>query len=74
MDTSDEVRQIVLDLANRGVETDPAVRELLVCFGDHRVSVVLARQTLSDSEVSGDTVARAIALLDIALVRGSWTC
>jgi hypothetical protein len=74
VDTSDEVRQIVLDLANRGVETDPAVRELLVCFGDHRVSVVLARQTLADSEVSGDTVARAIALLDIALVRGSWTC
>jgi hypothetical protein len=26
--TSDEVQQIALDLAKRGVETDPAVREL----------------------------------------------
>jgi hypothetical protein len=53
--TSDEVRQIAIDLAERGVETDPAVRELLVFCGDHRVSV-----------------AGAIALLDMARVRGSW--
>lgn len=74
MATSDEVRQIALDLAKRGVETDPAVRELLVCCGDYRVSVVRARQTLADSEVRGEAVARAISLLDMTLVRGSWTC
>ena len=72
MATSDEVRRIALDLAERGVETEPAVRELLVCCGDHRVSVVRARQTLAESEVAGDSVARAIGLLDLVLVRGSW--
>jgi hypothetical protein len=56
--TSDDVRQIAIDLAERGVQTEPAVRELLVCIGDHRVSVVRARQTLADSELGGDTAAR----------------
>jgi hypothetical protein len=71
--TSDEVRQLALDLADRGVETEPAVRELLVFCGDHRVPVVRARQALSESEVGGESVARAIQLLDLALVRGAWT-
>jgi hypothetical protein len=72
--TSDEVRQTALDLAERGVETDPAVQALLDCSGDHRVAVVRARQTLAeDGEGEGDAVARATELLDLALERGSWT-
>jgi hypothetical protein len=70
--TSDEVRQIAIDLAERGMQTDPAVRQLLVYCGDHRVSVVRARQTLADSELGGDIVARATAPLDLVLVRGTW--
>jgi len=68
--TSDEVRQTALDLAKRGVETDPAVQELLDCCGDHRVSVVRARQTLPDE--GGESVARATELLDLVLERGNW--
>lgn len=72
MTTSDEVRQIALDLAERGVATEPAVRELLVCCGDHRVSVVRARQLLAHVETGGAGTARARELLDLVLVRGTW--
>ena len=74
MATSEDVRQTALDLAERGEDTDSAVRELLACCGDHRVSVVVARRTLS--EANGDdarsVTARAIELLDVALERGTW--
>jgi hypothetical protein len=71
MATSDEVRQAALDLAERGVETDAAVQELLSCCGDHRVSVVRARQTLAGTAREG-TVERATELLDQVLERGNW--
>jgi hypothetical protein len=70
--TSDEVRQTALDLAERGVETDPAVQELLDRTGDHRVAVVRARQTLAE-DGEGEAVVRATELLDLALERGTWT-
>jgi hypothetical protein len=73
--TSEDVWKTALDLAERGEDTDTAVHELLACCGDHRVSVVVARQTLSDA--SGEdlpgTVSRAIELLDAVLERGSWS-
>jgi hypothetical protein len=71
---SEDVRQMALDLAERGEETDVAVRELLTRCGDHRVSVVVARQTRSEAEGEDQdgTVARAIELLDIVLEHGSW--
>lgn len=74
MATSEAVRQTALDLADRGEDTDAAVRALLRACGDHRVSVVVARQTLSGADVEGPpgTVARAIDLLDVVLERGSW--
>ena len=74
MANSEEVRQMALDLAERGEETDVAVRELLACCGDHRVSVVVARQKVAEAEGEGqdDTVGRAIQLLDSVLERGSW--
>jgi hypothetical protein len=72
--TSEDVRQTALDLAERGEDTDQAVRELLACCGDHRVSVVVARRTLS--EANGDdprgVSARAMELLDVVLERGTW--
>jgi hypothetical protein len=74
--TSDEVRNTAMELAERGEETDAAVREILSCCGDHRVSLVRARQTLAEGEGgdgAGDgATSRAIELLDLALERGSW--
>lgn len=49
MATSEAVWKTALDLAERGEDNDTAVHELLACCGDHRVSVVVARQTLSDA-------------------------
>ena len=74
MATSEEVWKTALDLAERGEDNDTAVHELLACCGDHRVSVVVARQTLSDAsgEDPPGTVSRAMELLDLALERGSW--
>jgi hypothetical protein len=72
--TSEDVRKTALDLAERGEDSDTAVHELLACCGDHRVSVVVARQTLSDAsgEDPPGTVSRAMELLDLVLERGSW--
>jgi hypothetical protein len=69
--SSDEVRQMALALAEQGRETDAAVRELLASCEDHRVSVVVARQSLSGDRQDA-SVARAIELLDAVLERGSW--
>jgi hypothetical protein len=71
MATSDEVRNTAMELAERGEETDAAVREVLSCCGDHRVSLVRARQSLEDEEGDGAT-SRAIELLELALERGTW--
>jgi DNA-binding transcriptional ArsR family regulator len=72
--TSEEVRRTALALAERGEETDPAVGELLAACGDHRVSVVLARQGLLELQENGEdgAVGRAIELLDLVLAEGSW--
>lgn len=74
MATSAEVRQTALELAERGVETDAAVSEILLCCGDHRVALVLARRTLAESEggAGNGGTRRAVELLDLALERGSW--
>lgn len=74
MTTSEDVRQTAIDLAERGEDTDQAVRELLARCEDHRVSVVVARRTLSEAN-SDDPIgvsARAIELLDLVLERGTW--
>ena len=72
MASSDEVLRMVLALAEQGQEMDAAVRELLAFCEDHRVSVVLARQSLSEGDRQDASVARAIELLDAVLDRGSW--
>ena len=74
MATSDEVRRTALDVAERSEETGAAVREILECCGDHRVSVVRARQTLAaeEDEAANGATRRAIELLDLVLERGSW--
>jgi hypothetical protein len=70
--TSDEVLDSALDLAERGVETEAAVRELLSCCGDHRVSVVRARQSLADREDGRVSTERALELIELVLDRGEW--
>lgn len=74
MATSDEVRRTALDVAERSEETEAAVREILECCGDHRVSVVRARQILAEDEdeATNGATCRAIELLDLVLERGSW--
>jgi hypothetical protein len=74
MATSEEVRTIALDLADRGTDTETAVQELLACCGDHRVSVVVARRALTeDGDGNGDRrIGRAVELLDHVLAEGSW--
>ena len=72
MASSDEVRQMAHALAEQGQETDAAVRELLAFCEDHRVPVVVARQSLSEGDRQDASVARAIELLDAVLDRGSW--
>ena len=77
MSTSDELRERALALAQAGVSTDDAVAELLARCADHRVPVVRARQALADQSTTapqgGEVVARAVALLEETLRRGSWT-
>ena len=74
MATSDEVRRVALQVAERGEKTDVAVREILDCCGDHRVSVVRARQTLAENQddAANDATRRAIDLLELVLERGNW--
>ena len=73
MSTSDEVRRTALDLAQRGANTDAAVLEILDCCGDHRVSLVVARQGLAEhTEANDGVIARATEILDLALERGTW--
>ncbi|HET9672521.1 MAG TPA: hypothetical protein VFQ40_06700 [Actinomycetota bacterium] len=72
MATSDEVRRTAVDLADRGEDTETAVREILTCCGDHRVALVRARQGLADEADGDGSTRRALELLDLALERGTW--
>jgi hypothetical protein len=75
MTTSEELRERALALAQTGASTDQAVAELLACCADHRVPLVRARQSLagqSAPESQGQVVARAVALLEETLRRGTW--
>jgi MoxR-like ATPase len=75
MTTSDELRERALALAQAGASTDDAVAELLDRCAGHRVPLVRARQALADRSTTapeGEAVARAAALLEETLRRGSW--
>src|SRR5437016_470476 len=75
MTTAQLLEERATELAQEGMETDPAVGELLECCGTKRVSVVVARHHFLEilEENKGDPVAmRAVELLDEALVRGAW--
>jgi hypothetical protein len=70
MTTSEEVKARALDLARADASTEQAVRELLVCCGDRRVPVVLARQHLLEGEQPEDSAtSRAVEYLDEVLGR-----
>jgi hypothetical protein len=64
MTTADEVRDRALRLVGEGIPREEAVRELLDCCGDKRVSAVRARQELA--EQGSD---EAVGLLDEVLAR-----
>jgi hypothetical protein len=75
MTTSEQLRERALTLAQAGASTDQAVAELLALSADHRVPLVRARQALADQPAAppqGEVVARAVALLEETLRRGSW--
>jgi hypothetical protein len=75
MTTSEELRERALALAQADASTDEAVAELLACCADHRVPLVRARQALagqSATDPQGQVAARAVALLEETLRRGTW--
>jgi hypothetical protein len=63
--TADKVKDRALDLAQAGTAREEAIRELLDCCGERRVSVVRARQELVDRGGADD----AVSLLDDVLAR-----
>ena len=65
MTTADQVRDRALDLARAGTDREDAVRDLLDCCGERRVSVVRARQELVERGGADD----AVSLLDEVLAR-----
>jgi hypothetical protein len=65
MTTADQVKDRALDLAQMGTPEEEAIRDLLDCCGERRVSVVRARRELMDQ---GDAD-RAVRLLDEVLAR-----
>ncbi|HJP65539.1 MAG TPA: hypothetical protein VKA30_04455 [Actinomycetota bacterium] len=71
MTTSEAVQERALALAESDTDTDTAVRDLLECCAQRRVSVVLARQHLAEapSDASSERTDRAVELLDEVLER-----
>jgi hypothetical protein len=70
MTTADEVRERALSLARAESATEDAIRELLGCCGDKRVSVVLARREVLGRGDGPDAVSeRAGEFLDEVLRR-----
>lgn len=65
MTTADKVKDRALDLAQAGTAREEAIRDLLDCCGERRVSVVRARQELVDRGGADD----AVSLLDDVLAR-----
>jgi hypothetical protein len=65
MTTADEVRDRAVDLVREGTEREQAVRDLMDCCGERRVSVVRAWQELVDQGGADD----AVSLLDEVLAR-----
>jgi hypothetical protein len=65
MTTADQVKDRALDLARRGTPEEEAVRDLLDCCGERRVSVVRARRELMDQGGAD----QAVRLLDQVLAR-----
>jgi thioredoxin-like negative regulator of GroEL len=65
MTTADQVKDRALDLAQMGTPEEEAIRDLLDCCGERRVSVVRARRELMDQ---GDAD-QAVRLLDEVLAR-----
>jgi hypothetical protein len=70
MTTSEEVRKRALALATAGTATEDAVREILECCGEKRVSVVMARRQVRGRGEGPDPMSeRAGELLDEVLRR-----
>ena len=69
MTTADTVMDRALALATEPGDTAVAVKELLACCGNRRVSVVMAHRYLLDrlSNQPNDTTARAVELVTEAL-------
>jgi hypothetical protein len=75
MSTAETLADRACDLAGAGADTDTAVRELLDCCADRRVSVVMARRSLVERLEGGGadpTLSRAVEILDETLRAGPW--
>ena len=72
MTTSEMLTEQAISLASAGAAGEDAVLELLSASGEHRVAVVRARQALlagTAEQVSDETAAQAVELLDEVLIR-----
>jgi hypothetical protein len=68
--TATMVMDRALSLARVGTDEEAAVRDLLQCCGENRVSVVVARRRVLELDSEGDANAvRAAELLDQVLTR-----
>ena len=75
MATSTELERAARALSEVLTDENEAVDELLRLSDGHRVSLVMARQHLSDAtNAQEDAVSeRALSLIETALQRGAWT-
>ena len=72
MTTADAVREKVLSLVKAETPKEEAIREVLVCCGEKRVPVVLARQHFLkylEEDAADPVVKQAVELLDQVLKR-----
>jgi hypothetical protein len=74
MSTAETLVDRACDLAGAGADTDTAVRELLDCCADRRVSVVMARRSLEERMAADEdpTLVRAAEILEETLRAGPW--
>ncbi|MFL5797123.1 MAG: hypothetical protein ACJ77A_04210 [Actinomycetota bacterium] len=74
MSTAETLVDRACELAGSGTDTDTAVRELLDCCADRRVSVVMARRSLEERMGADEDpkLARAVEILGETLRAGPW--
>lgn len=75
MSTAETLAERAVELAGAGTATDDAVRDLLDCCADKRVSVVMAKRSIEErlADAGEDpALSKAVEYLDETLHQGPW--